>query len=56
MEINVNNNPSEIGAISEISTRLKLKTGLTLDLLDFVADLLKSLDYEYDRAILSYGN
>jgi BirA family transcriptional regulator, biotin operon repressor / biotin---[acetyl-CoA-carboxylase] ligase len=56
MGINVNNDPSEISAISEISTSFKLETGHTIDLLIFAADLLKSLDIEYDRATLSYGN
>jgi BirA family transcriptional regulator, biotin operon repressor / biotin---[acetyl-CoA-carboxylase] ligase len=56
MGINVNNDPSEISTISQISTSFKLKTGHTLALLDFAADLLKNLDAEYDRGILSYGN
>jgi len=56
MGINVNNDPSEIGTISETSTSFKSRTGSAIDLIDFAADLLKSLDREYDRAILSYKN
>jgi BirA family transcriptional regulator, biotin operon repressor / biotin---[acetyl-CoA-carboxylase] ligase len=49
--INVNNDPSTIQDISQTSTSFKAASGVTLDLLEFTASLIESLDTEYDRLI-----
>ncbi len=49
--INVNNDTSEIDRISETATSMRYETGSTLDLMEFAASLIASLDFEYARAI-----
>jgi BirA family transcriptional regulator, biotin operon repressor / biotin---[acetyl-CoA-carboxylase] ligase len=51
--ININNDPSEVLNIKDISTSFKQITGLTIDLIEFNADFLKKLDEEYEKVILT---
>ncbi len=45
--INVNNDPSEIGEITNIATSVKLETGKTFDLIELAGSLIENLDAEY---------
>ncbi len=52
MGMNVNNDPSEIGMISETATSLSRETGRKENLTKFAAMLIENLDREYDEDIL----
>jgi BirA family transcriptional regulator, biotin operon repressor / biotin---[acetyl-CoA-carboxylase] ligase len=45
--INVNNDPSEIGEITNIATSVKLETEKTFDLIELAGSLIENLDAEY---------
>ena len=49
--ININNDPSEIEAISETATSLSKETGRKENLARFAASLVENLDRGYDEAI-----
>jgi len=48
--INVNNDPTKIGEISQIATSIRLETEKTFDLTELAASFLQNLDNEYFQA------
>lgn len=52
--INVNNDPSIVNTISETATSVRNLLGREMDLMEFTATFMETLDFEYGRLLESH--